>query len=409
MAELNNIKMKNMDIQPLLITYHRRLQVVDTKFKRSLYSRINWNVRLIGIRGARGVGKTTMLLQRIKEAFPRFNEAMYVSLDNLWFNNNSLEDLVEYLYTHGVHNIFLDEVHKYPNWSALLKNFYDNYPDLNIVYTGSAMLAIDNSKVDLSRRQSLYTLKGLSFREYLEYEFGVKHEIIKFQDLLENHTTQAMRITSQCKILKQFEDYLKHGYYPYYKEVGEDYYQRVEEVINLVIESDMPVVADITFSTIQKIKKLLMVITQNVPLEPNIAKLTAQLETTRDQCLKMLYLLNKADLLYLLTDKLKDYKHLNNPKKIYLNNTNLMYALSANVSEGNLRETFFANQLTSIGSVVMPRQGDFFIDDKYIFEVGGSSKTFAQIADLPNSYLAIDDIEIGNGNRIPLWMFGFLY
>lgn len=409
MAELNNIKMKNMDIQPLLITYHRRLQVVDTKFKRSLYSRINWNVRLIGIRGARGVGKTTMLLQRIKEAFPRFNEAMYVSLDNLWFNNNSLEDLVEYLYTHGVHNIFLDEVHKYPNWSALLKNFYDNYPDLNIVYTGSAMLAIDNSKVDLSRRQSLYTLKGLSFREYFEYEFGVKHEIIKFQDLLENHTTQAMRITSQCKILKQFEDYLKHGYYPYYKEVGEDYYQRVEEVINLVIESDMPVVADVTFSTIQKIKKLLMVITQNVPLEPNIAKLTAQLETTRDQCLKMLYLLDKADLLYLLTDKLKDYKHLNNPKKIYLNNTNLMYALSANVSEGNLRETFFANQLTSIGSVVMPRQGDFFIDDKYIFEVGGSSTTFAQIADLPNSYLAIDDIEIGNGNRIPLWMFGFLY
>lgn len=398
-----------MDIQPLLITYHRRLQVVDTKFKRSLYSRINWNVRLIGIRGARGVGKTTMLLQRIKEAFPRFNEAMYVSLDNLWFNNNSLEDLVEYLYTHGVHNIFLDEVHKYPNWSAHLKNFYDNYPDLNIVYTGSAMLAIDNSKVDLSRRQSLYTLKGLSFREYLEYEFGVKHEIIKFQDLLENHTTQAMRITSQCKILKQFEDYLKHGYYPYYKEVGEDYYQRVEEVINLVIESDMPVAADVTFSTIQKIKKLLMVITQNVPLEPNIAKLTAQLETTRDQCLKMLYLLDKADLLYLLTDKLKDYKHLNNPKKIYLNNTNLMYALSANVSEGNLRETFFANQLTSIGSVVMPRQGDFFIDDKYIFEVGGSSKTFAQIADLPNSYLAIDDIEIGNGNRIPLWMFGFLY
>ena len=171
----------------------------------------------------------------------------------------------------------------------------------------------------------------------------------------------------------------------------------------------MPDVADVTFSTIQKIKKLLMVITQNVPLEPNIAKLTAQLETTRDQCLKMLYLLDKADLLYLLTDKLKDYKHLNNPKKIYLNNTNLMYALSANVSEGNLRETFFANQLTSIGSVVMPRQGDFFIDDKYIFEVGGSSKTFAQIADLPNSYLAIDDIEIGNGNRIPLWMFGFLY
>lgn len=402
--------MTSADIQPLLTTYHRRLQVVDMRFKRSLYNKINWNVRLVGIRGARGVGKTTMLLQRIKDAFENINDAIYVSLDNLWFNTHSLDELVEYLYTRGVHNIFLDEVHKYPNWSAYLKNFYDNYPDLNIVYTGSAMLAIDNSKVDLSRRQSLYTMKGMSFREYLQYEGVITEDAIALDDLLENHTYHAMRITSKCKILSLFDKYLQRGYYPYYNEVGDDYYSRILEVINLVIESDMPAIEDVTFGTIQKIKKLLMVIVQNVPLEPNVAKLTAQLETTRDQCLKMLYLLDRADLLFLLTERLKDYKHLNNPKKIYLNNTNLMYALSAKVSEGNLRETFFANQLNAIAStVVMPRQGDFFVNDKYTFEVGGTTKTFDQIADLPNSYLAIDDIEIGFGNRIPLWMFGFLY
>lgn len=401
--------MNSADIYSLVTIYHRRLNSIDMKFKRSLYSRINWNVRLIGIRGARGVGKTTLLLQRIKETFTNVEEAMYVSLDNLWFNTHSLEDLVEYLYTHGVHYIFLDEVHKYPNWSQCLKNFYDNYPDLNIVYTGSAMLAIDNSKVDLSRRQALYTLKGLSFREYLEYEKDLKFDVITLPNLLQDHIKYSMQITSQCKILKLFDEYLKCGYYPYYKEVGEDYYLRLSEVINLVIESDMPVITDITFTTIQKIKKLLMVVTQNVPLEPNIAKLTAQLETTRDQCLKMLYLLDRAELLYLLTDKIKDYKHLNNPKKIYLNNSNLMYALSANVSEGNLRETFFACQLSYIGSLVLPRKGDFLVDDKYTFEVGGTTKTFVQIADIPDSYLAIDDIEIGSSNRIPLWMFGFLY
>ena len=400
------------DIQPLLNTFHRKLAATDLRFKRYLHGQINWDARLLGIKGARGVGKTTMLLQRIKEtAGNNLDEVFYASLDNMWFQTHSAEELVEFLYTRGVTRIYLDEVHKYRGWTVLLKNLYDNYPDLNIVYTGSAMLAIDNSKSDLSRRQSLYTLHGLSFREYLEYEGIISLPSMTLEEMLKNHIRYAMNVTSAgIKVLKHFEQYLNEGYYPYYKEAGRDYLMRIGEVVQLVIDSDITAVEEtITYSTRQKIKKLLMVVAENVPLEPNINKLAASLESTRDQTLKMLYWLDRAALLWLLTDKPKDYKHLTGPKKIYLNNTNLMNALGSRVSKGTQRETFFANQVGAVTDLLIPKQGDFLADGRYIFEVGGPQKTFDQIAGLPDSYLAIDDIEIGNGNRIPLWLFGCLY
>lgn len=398
------------DIQPLLNTFHRKLAATDLKFKRYLHGQINWDARLLGIKGARGVGKTTMLLQHIKETAGNLDEVFYVSLDNMWFQTHSILELVEFLYTRGVTRIYFDEVHKYPDWTVLLKNLYDNYPDLHIVYTGSAMLAIDHSKSDLSRRQSLYTLHGLSFREYLEYEGILSMRPVTLGELLENHIGYAMEITSKIKVLKHFGQYLDSGYYPYYKEAGKDYLMRIGEVSQLVIDSDIPAVEEtITYTTRQKIKKLLMVIAENVPLEPNISKLAASLESTRDQTLKMLYWLDRAALLRLLTDKTKDYKHLTGPKKIYLDNTNLMNALGSKISKGTQRETFFANQAGAVSSLLMPKQGDFLADGKYLFEVGGQQKTFNQIADQPDSYLAIDDIEVGNGNRIPLWLFGCLY
>lgn len=400
------------DIQPLLNTFHRKLAATDLRFKRYLHGQINWDARLLGIKGARGVGKTTMLLQRIKEtAGNNLDEVFYASLDNMWFQTHSAEELVEFLYTRGVTRIYLDEVHKYRGWTVLLKNLYDNYPDLNIVYTGSAMLAIDNSKSDLSRRQSLYTLHGLSFREYLEYEGIISLPSMTLEEMLKIHIRYAMNVTSAgIKVLKHFEQYLNEGYYPYYKEAGRDYLMRIGEVVQLVIDSDIPAVEEtITYATRQKIKKLLMVVAENVPLEPNINKLAASLESTRDQTLKMLYWLDRAALLWLLTDKPKDYKHLTGPKKIYLNNTNLMNALGSRVSKGTQRETFFANQVGAVTDLLIPKQGDFLADGRYIFEVGGPQKTFDQIAGLPDSYLAIDDIEIGNGNRIPLWLFGCLY
>lgn len=397
------------DIQPLINIYHRKLAATDLRFKRYLHYRIDWDVRLIGIKGARGVGKTTMLLQHIKESFDKIDDALYVSLDNLWFNTHKLEELVEFLYTHGVMHIYLDEVHRYKDWAVLLKNFYDSYPDLNIVYTGSAMLAIDNSKADLSRRQSLYTLNGLSFREYLACEGVAAIPTIGLEEMLAGHVEYAVDVISGIKILKYFDRYLREGYYPYYKEAGNDYLMRVGEVARLVIDNDIPSVEDITYFTAQKIKTLLMVIAGNVPLEPNISKLSSQLESTRDQTLKMLYLLDRADLLLLLTEQLKNYKHLVSPKKIYLNNANLMYALSGKISEGTVRETFFANQVGAVADLTMPKQGDFLADGKYLFEVGGSSKTFDQIAGIPESYLAVDGIETGSGNRIPLWIFGCMY
>lgn len=397
------------DIQPLINIYHRKLAATDLRFKRYLHYRIDWDVRLIGIKGARGVGKTTMLLQHIKESFDKIDDALYVSLDNLWFNTHKLEELVEFLYTHGVMHIYLDEVHRYKDWAVLLKNFYDSYPDLNIVYTGSAMLAIDNSKADLSRRQSLYTLNGLSFREYLACEGVAAIPTIGLEEMLAGHVEYAVDVISGIKILKYFDKYLREGYYPYYKEAGNDYLMRVGEVARLVIDNDIPSVEDITYFTAQKIKTLLMVIAGNVPLKPNISKLSSQLESTRDQTLKMLYLLDRADLLLLLTEQLKNYKHLVSPKKIYLNNANLMYALSGKISEGTVRETFFANQVGAVADLTMPKQGDFLADGKYLFEVGGNSKTFDQIAGIPESYLAVDGIETGSGNRIPLWMFGCMY
>ena len=389
--------------------YYQRLSSTNLKFKRYLYDKINWETRLIGIKGSRGVGKTTLMLQHIKEHFPKKSEALYVSLDNLWFKTHTLEDLVAYEHAHGVTHLFLDEVHKYPDWSISIKNLYDTYTDLYIVYTGSSMLEIDHSRVDLSRRQTLYTLHGLSLREYMEFEGVLTTEPFALNDLLERHVDIAFDLFQKAKVLKHFADYLERGYYPFYKDAKKDYLLQLAEVANLVIDTDLPAVEDVTYSTVRKTKTLLMLIAQNLPLMPNINKLTVQLDTSRELCLKMLYALDRAELIQLLTENVKDYKHLITPEKIYLNNTNLMRALAIKSEIGTVRETFFANQTSAVATLTMPKKGDFLLDGTTLFEVGGQGKKFDQIKDIPNSYLAIDETEIGYGNKIPLWMFGFLY
>ena len=397
------------DYQQLEGLYLAKIRKVDTKVLRYLYEKINWDARLIGIKGARGVGKTTLLLQRIKLAYKKMDNVFYVSLDNLWFQSHSLPELVDWLYQHGIRNLFLDEVHKYPDWAIVIKNLYDTYDDLRIVYTGSSMLEIDHSRVDLSRRQTLYTLQGLSFREYLVISNVKEVPPMGLMQLFEEHQRVAMDVSRDIPVAKYFEEYLRNGYYPFFKEAGNDYMSRLNETAVLVMETDMPAVESISYTTIQKTKQLLMLIAGNVPLAPNISKLSAQLETTRDSCLKMLYTLDKAGLLLLLTRNIKDYKHLVSPEKIFLGNTNLMYALGSRINEGTLRETFFLNQLSLNHDVYAPSQGDFLVDNKYLFEVGGKNKTFEQIKDMQDSFLAVDDTEVGSRNRIPLWMFGLLY
>lgn len=401
--------MDTIELQSLFNNYHRKIAKIDLRFKRYLFSEVNWKARIIGIKGARGVGKTTMLLQHILDNYKDIDQTLYASLDDLWFSTHSLIDLVDWADQHGITRLYLDEVHRYAKWSETLKNIYDSYPDMSIVYTSSSLLMMDNAKVDLSRRQTTYTLHGLSFREYLAFEGILQVPAIQLDDLLEHHVQHAMRIVKEVKVASYFESYLSHGYYPFYREAGEDYVTRLREAVSVVIDSDLPAVENMSFETLQKVKKLIMIISERVPFEPNMTELWKQLVTNNELGLRMLYALDKAQLLSLLTSKVKNYKLLYKPDKIFLGNTNLMHVLCPSVDKGNERETFFYSQLHVSHDVKYPQQGDFLVDDRYLFEVGGRKKTYDQIADVANSYLAVDDTEVGHGHRIPLWLFGFIY
>ena len=397
------------DISILISRYYQKLNSTNLNFIRYLYDRINWQARIIGIKGARGVGKSTLLIQRIKMFHKNPEEAIYISLDDMWFSSHSLEDLVEFLYARGIKYFYIDEMHRYPMWNRVIKNLYDFYSDINIVYTGSALLAIDNAVADLSRRQSLYTLWGMSFREYLEYENIISISPISLPELLSGHVALSMQLSNSIPILRHFEDYLNHGYYPFYKENPQDFSMRLAEVVKIVIENDIPETEEISFSTVAKLKTLMMVIAENAPLEPNISKLAERLECSRDLCVKMLGLLDRSRLIQQMFKHPHTYKQMRGADKILGGDTNILHALTGTVNIGTSRETFFVNQLQAIGEVIIADHGDYIIDGKYTFEIGGSGKKFSQIADIPDSYLAVDNIITGFGARIPLYLFGMLY
>ena len=393
-------------------TSKRMVRETTEKTKRFLHNSIDWDNRLIGILGSRGTGKTTLVLQHIKDKFAdNPDAALYVSLDNLWFETHSLKDLVEYHYNNGGTHVFLDEVHYNKDWQQIVKNLYDEYRSLKIVYTGSSLLKIDQAGADLSRRQIAYTLPGLSFREYLNFE-GLVTDLnaLALQDLLENHVAIAEKICAKTKILRDFNNYLQSGYYPFYKESSESYIKKLSQITNQILETDYPAIEKINYTTVQKIKKMLYILAQSCPQTPNMSELFVQLETDRNLGMKMLYLLDKANLLNLLSSEKASLKNMSKPDKIYCDNTNLMYSLTEKPEEGTSRETFFLNQLKSAGyKVTYPKQGDFLIEDSFLFEIGGKNKNFNQIKDITDSFLAVDDTEVGRKNRIPLWMFGLLY
>lgn len=404
--------MEQTQFLPLTRYYHNKLRQVNLDFKRSLYNKINWEARIIGIEGPRGVGKTTMLLQRILEKYHDPDATFYISLDHLAFAQVDPLDVIAHFYSRGITEFYIDEVHKYKKWkwSEALKQLYDEYADIRIVYTGSSMLDIEASREDLARRQTVYRLYGMSFREFLEYEKILKIEPVTLEGLLSDHIRIAMEISARTKILKHFDTYLEYGYYPFFRDAGGDFLLRLAATANDVLEKDLPSVSEITYSTIEKAKKLLMIIASHLPFQPNMKDLVPALDTTRDTCVMLLYKMDQAGLLNLLTAELKSYKRLVKPEKIYLGDTNLMFALGVNPEEGTLRETFFANQLSAVSTVQMPTKGDFIVAQKYLFEVGGPYKGFEQIPGVPDSFLAIADIEVGDSQtRIPLWMFGLLY
>lgn len=401
--------MTETDIIPLYTRARQILRSVNLNFRRYLYGRINWDSRIIGIKGPRGVGKTILMFQRILSVDPDMEKSLYVTLDDLWFSVNSLTELVDYLYVRGVTDFYFDEVHKYPAWARAIKNFYDLYPDIKIVYSGSAMLAIDHSVTDLSRRQSLYSMQGMSFREFLEYEGILAMPSFSIDEILRRHVALANEIVSQVKVLRYFPEYLEHGYYPFYKKNPSEFQSRLAETVRVVIESDITSFEDISLTTVSKLKTLMMVVAENAPLEPNITRLAERLECSRELCLKMLYLLDKANLIRILFHHPNSYKQMKGPEKILGGDTNILHSLTASTNLGTIRETFFTNQLSAIGSLSLAKQGDYRLDDRLLFEIGGQNKKFNQIADIPDSYLAIDNIETGFGSRIPLYLFGFLY
>ena len=402
--------MEYSDLSRLYSLSSRRVRDISLQYLRHLMNRIDWENRLILLMGARGTGKTTMLLQRIKTAFPDSQEALYLSLDHLWFKTHSVYEAVEAHVQNGGTHVFLDEVHYLEDWERLIKNLYDDFPSLHIVYTGSSVLKLRKAQADLSRRQSEYVLPGLSFIEFLELEGHAGIQPVPLEELLENHVRLASHLTEGISILKSFHAYIRNGYYPFYKEVHSGYEERIQQVINQILESDYPAVENISVATIQKAKTMLMILAEQAPQTPNMSRLYAELETDRNHGLKILKMLSEANLLSLLSSEAASLKNMSRPDKIYCDNPNIMYALCPEAAIGCVRETFFLNQLRSAGyTVLYPKQGDFYINNHYLFEVGGKGKTFAQIKDLPDSYLAVDDVEIGSGHRIPLWMFGLLY
>jgi predicted AAA+ superfamily ATPase len=400
-------------METLFEKYQLKIRTTKAKPVRYLMKNIYWNDRLFAIVGARGTGKTTMMLQYIKLHLDA-KKALYVSLDDLFFSNNRLVDVAAQLSLQGITHLFVDEIHKYPyeTWAQELKNIYDAYSDMHVVFSGSSMLEIYKGNADLSRRAVQYELRGLSFREFLEFENVIKLKPIPLTDLFKDHMMIASDIVKRInpeKIILLFNRYLKTGFYPYYKENPENYAQRVANVINTVLEGDLPSIEKIEFMTTLKIKKLLGIISTLAPFTPNISELSKSVNTTRTHLLKSIDYLERARILGLLRAK-NSMGNMSKPEKIYLDNTNIAYALGgAEANIGNVRETFFFNQLRAIGGVTSSNKGDFVVQGKYTIEVGGAKKSFKQIADIPDSYLAIDNVEIGYGNRIPLWMFGLLY
>lgn len=397
-------------MQIIIQTYYRLIERMNFPHKRYLYNAINWQERLIGIKGARGVGKTTILLQHIHDSFPDRKKALYVSLDQLWFSEHSIMELAEYHYTHGGTHLFLDEVHRYQGWVRELKNIYDSYPELHVIFTGSSLLELDSSVADLSRRCRMYEMKGLSFREYLDFQNSISLQPITLSDILEQHEQIASSITARVKVLPLFEEYLVSGYYPFYHETdAEGFRERLERIVMTILENDIPAIEKLEYETISKTKRLMVILAEMVPFTLNVTTLCSSLGTSRNQLMRLLSLLERSALIRQLFTEAKGIKQLVKPEKILFDNTNLMHALSPQVEVGTLRETFFASMLCHSHKLQSPKVGDFLVDGTWLFEIGGKGKGFKQIRNIENSYVAADDIEIGNDNKIPLWLFGLLY
>ncbi len=388
------------------------LRATDMSIIRSFMNDVNWEAPMLCIRGPRGVGKSTLLRQYVKQHYePGSEEVLYCSMDWVYFSQHSMLEVAEKFYKRGGKLLIFDEVHKYEQWSREVKEVSETYPNLQIFLSGSSMLKLLDGDADLSRRCRGYDMPGLSFREYLRFYKGIELPASTLEEILENPKGIAATVNGVCRPLQHFHDYLKYGYYPFYLTNPIDYYALIEQAVNYVIDVELPQLKNVNSSNCRKIRALLCVLSQQVPFDVDITKLATMTELQRNTVLEYLNHLKGAKLLNLLFSDLLSVKKMQKPDKIYLENPNLLYALATTpVKIGTARECFAVNQLSYAHTVEYGKtQGDFKVDGKWIFEVGGEKKTFDQIADLPNSYILADDIEMPHGNKLPLWMIGFLY
>ena len=398
-------------LDQLFLKSNDLIRLNNHKFKRYFIDSKDLSHRLIVILGQRGIGKTTTLAQLASKN----KDSLYLSLDDIEISNDITSIIREFVLNGGKH-LYLDEIHKSKDISAVLKFAYDNFKELNIVATGSSALEVLKSSHDLSRRAIVYKMIGMSFREYIGLSYGINLKAIELENLLESHQEIAVDIINTLKqkdlvVIKLFREYLKVGYYPYYNDMPNDtaFYQTLRQSIEATIDSDLlSIYPNLNGNTARKLKILTHAISTNVPYQPNYSSLKSLVDIRDDRTLKeYLAMLDSAGLIRLLMKNELAIKNMDKADKICLENTNLMYINSPDI--GNVRETFFANQLGNITEIYSGKNGDFMVGNNFTFEIGGAKKGFEQIKDMPNSYIAADDIEVGVRNKIPLWLFGFLY
>ena len=384
---------------------------INTGIVREMMHSVNWEKQLVAIRGSRGVGKTTLIRQYIKQNYGiSAGEALYCVMDSMYFTNHTLLDLAEQFHMMGGSHLFLDEVHRYPTWSREIKEIIDLYPNMKITFTGSSLIQILNADADLSRRVLSYTMEGLSFREYLQFYKGIHIPVYSLEDILTNYDDICAETNKLCHPQPLFEEYLRVGYFPFYDGDEEEYYSRIENVIDFIVGQELPQFCGVDPANTRKVKALIQFLADSVPYELNIAKLSARLELNKNTVLSYINSLGRVELLLLLYSDSKTITRLQKPDKIYLHDPNMFYALGFGEKIGTIRECFLINQLSVNHTVEYGKeQGDFIIDGNITIEVGGPDKTFVQVANIPNSYIFADGIELPVGKKLPLWMAGLVY
>lgn len=397
-------------MERLYLFQEQLIRVTTFLFRRDFIDKIEWGERLIGLIGARGVGKTTLILQHLTENTESKEETLYITIDNLAMPIESLFTFAEEFYKLGGKRLYIDEIHKFPNWAIELKNIYDLIPGLKVVFSGSSILKILDDKTDLSRRAVIYSIPGLSFREFLQVKLSIELPVYNLEKILNSHESIASSLVRSFQPLALYNQYMKFGHYPYFLQSENTYGIKLNSTINYVLENEISTFLRADLRTIQKLKRLLYIIAASVPFQPNISKLAHALELNRTTLLSYLSLLDTADIIHSLFNSGSFYGKLSKPGKILLLHPNLAFCMNPqNMNQGSLRESFIVNQLKYSHKVELSNVADFLIDEKITFEIGGKGKTRRQIKNVPESYIIADDLETGFKNKIPLWLFGFLY